>query len=230
MIDSIISLSPSMKRRLPFDHEFMDEVGKGVYDLTPEQVAEVATRYSQHKSKDDQYILTMSHMWLVRDFVCRFRGHFPETHPMTDDLVSVGIEALTEFVAQKFESFNTQQKFFTTLQGFIYERMRAYINDNRSAFSASLKTNKRRQNSDEPLEYCFAAEVNDDLMGGESNDPFLVDILDSIEQLNDVDTEEMRDLVYQFLKQNHNISEEELTDAEREALEKLTTYVRNAGL
>lgn len=80
------------------------------------------------------------------------------------------------------------------------------------------------------MEYNVASEVNDELMGGEVNDPFLVDVLDSIEALTEVDAEEMRDLVIKFLKQNHNISEEELTDEERSSLEKLTQLVRNAGV
>lgn len=230
MIESIISLNSSMKRRLPFDHDFMDEVGKGFYDLTPEQVGLVLVRYIADRSADDTYILTMSHMWLVRDLVCRFRGHFPETHPMTDDLVSVGIEAVSDFLLEEVEEDFTQQKFFENLQWFIHERMRAYINDNRSAFGASLRTNKRRLQNEEQMEYNVAVEVNDDVMGCEVNDPYLVDVLDAIEQLNDVDAEEMRDLVLHFLKQNHNIDEEELSAEERASLEKLTEFVRNAGL
>lgn len=226
MIESIISLGPSMKRRLPFDHEFMDEVGKGVYDLTPEQLVPVLQMFVNTKSEDDRYILIMSHMWLVRDLVCRFRAHFPETQPMTDDLVSVGIEAVHDFF-DTLEQFKNQQQVFERLQAFTQQRMRDYINDNRCTFGASRDTNNRRLRDGKPLEYNFATEVNDELMGGEVNDPYLIDVLDSIEALNDVDAEEMRDLVFHFLKQNHNISEEELTAEEREALERLTEYVRS---
>lgn len=237
MTESLISLKTTMKRCVPFEHEFMDEVGKGFYDLTPEQIVPVLERYLETRTEDDKYVLTMSHMWLVRDLVGRFRAHFPEMIPMTDDVVSVGIEAVSEFLmgldeklCEKIEGKPTQQQFFSKLQAFIHERMRAYINDNRSAFGACFSTNWQRQKSDEPLEYGFAAEVSDEIMGSEVNDPYLVDVLDAIEQLNDVDAEEMRDLVLHFLKQNHNIDEEELSAEERSSLERLTEFVRNAGL
>lgn len=229
MIECIISLNSAMKRKLPFDHDFMDEVGKGIYDLTPEQIVPILNRYIETRTEDDKYILTMCHMWLVRDLVCRFRAHFAETIPMTDDLVSVGIEAVADKLEKKLRPMS-QQNFFEELQSFIHNRMRDYINNNRSAFGASTRTNRYRQEAGEPLEYNVASEVNDELMGGEVNDPFLVDVLDSIEALTEVDAEEMRDLVIKFLKQNHNISEEELTDEERSSLEKLTQLVRNAGV
>ena len=105
--------------------------------------------------------------------------------------------------------------------------MRAYINDNRSLFAASFSTNWRRHVSDEPLAYNVASPLNDELVGEEPMTAYLVDVLDAIEALDMVDSEEMRDLVCHFLKEDHGISEAQLTDEEQDTLKKLTNYMRN---
>ena len=227
MLEDIISLKPSMKKQLGFDHPLMDKVK--LYKLPRKQVEEVLARYLEHRHSDDAEILILSHQWIVHEFVCRFRAYFCEVWEMTDDLVGVGLTALSEYVQEKLHEPISQLKCFRKMRAFIHERMKDYINDNISAFSASRETNKRRLKAEQPLEYNFAIELNDEIVG-EIDEPYLIDILDSIEALNEVDAEEMRDLVLKFLKQNHNISEEELTPEERASLEKLTELVRNAGV
>jgi DNA-directed RNA polymerase specialized sigma subunit len=230
MAESIISLSPSMKRRLDFDHPLLDHIPEGEAGrLNDNYIELLLAEYTKTRGQAERDELIMGFLWLVKDMVCRFRAHWKETQRMTDDLVSVGVEALTEFV-NNYEEPTTALKFFGGCQQFLHSRMRGYINDNRSTFSASKTTNQRRQKKDEPLEYNYAAELNEELAGMDVNDPLLVDIMDSIEAMNDIDAEEMRDLVLQFLDQQHNISEEELSDEERATIEKVTQLVRNAGL
>lgn len=224
MTECIISLSPTMQNRIDFEHELLDEVG--IYKLEPEQLAPVVERYAQTRDQDDAFILNHAYMWLVKDLVCRFRAHWPQTHCMTDDMVSVGLAALSEFVQKDFEA-RTESQFFTEMQSFVYERMRAYINDNRSMFSASLKTNKRRQSDDRPLEYHFAGQLNDEITGSECTDTFIVDVLDSIEALNEADAEELRDRVMDYLHDNHGITEDSLSLRERQALDELIHNLRN---
>lgn len=227
MASSIISLKPSMKKRLDFDHELMDEVG--YYKLSKEQTQPIIERYLESRSPDDAYILGMSYLWVVKDLVCRYRAHWPQVLYMTDDLVSVGMSALFEFV-DGYKEEPKERIFYSKMLRQVEGRLRDYINDNRSAFGASRESNARRERTDKPLEYNYARELHEEITGGDIDDPYFVDILDAIESLNTVDAEEMRELVLKFLDQNHHISEDELTPEEQVALEKLTDLVRNAGL
>lgn len=231
MTETIISLRPEMLNRLEFDHEFFDNVDD--YKLPIEEQEGILESYILTRDKELRDQLVLGFLWVAKDFVCRFRAHFPSTIPMTDDLCSVGMEALVDFFEDKKSKLASPvdvELVFNRIRQFIHSRMRDYINDNRSMFSACTRTNRYREQAGEPTEYNFTAELSEELTGMEVNDPLIVDILDTIEAMNDIDAEEMRDLVLGFLEQNHNISEEELTDDERRSLEKLTELVRNAGL
>jgi hypothetical protein len=220
-MSEIIDLRPSMKKRLMFDHPLFDDADD--YKVPRDQVADRVALYLENRAPHRRDELILGFMWLAKDLVARFRAHWPEVRPMTDDLCSEALAAVTVF----FDELQSGEQIFNKLQGRIRRALREYINNNRSAFSSSHKTNERREKNDQPLEYNFAIEHNDELNGELVTDPLLVDILDEVEHLSDIDQEEMRDLVLQFLEQNHNISESELSDEERESLEKLTQLVRN---
>lgn len=228
MTECIISLKTSMQQRRDFDHPLMDEVG--FYKLEPEQCQTIIKRYIQTRTEDDQYILTQCYMWVVKDMVCRFRAHWPQTLNMTDDLVGVGLEALSQFIKEgdklgvKPIPFPEQEiQFFNRIQSFIHNRMRTYINDNRSTFGGSAKTNERRKREGEELEYNFAGEIKDEITGGEVCEPWIIDLLDSMECVNDADAEEMRDKVLEFLKDEHGITP---TKRELLALDELLETLR----
>jgi hypothetical protein len=215
MSDTIISLSPTMTRRLNFQHDLMNDVDD--YTLEDEEVMPIIKRtIAGDAAARDTLILGF--MWLAKDVVCRYRAHFPETRRFTDDMCSVGLEALTEFVS----NLEQPAQFYNRAQAFINDRIRDFINDNRSVCSASRATNYRLKTADEPLEYHFAETFYEDAHGEDDYAPGFVDILDAIECLKEADKEEMHTLITMFLRQNHNIDEASLTDDERSAIEKLS--------
>ncbi len=221
MSEKIISLSPTMTRRSNFKHLLMDEVDS--YKLTPERNQIVIKKLclGDRLVRDDAIL---SHLWLAKDVVCRFRAHWPETVRMTDDLVSEAMEALTEFVDDP-DCFPSE--FFNKCQQFIVKRVTVYINDNRSICSASRTTNERRASKKHPLEYHFTQPVRDYAMGIEDPNPSYVDILDSIESLKETDREHMHTLITLFLEQDHDIDEESLSQEERKAIDKLSEIGKN---
>jgi len=223
MTETIISLNPSMKKRLDFDHPLMDTIpaGKAGKMGGIETIARLKS-YRATGSMEDRDALLMGNLWMVKDLVCRFRAHWPETLHMTDDLVSEGLVAITEFISERCEGLDTQKQFYGKAQQFIHSRLRDYINNTRSSFAASVKTNRRRQKDDKPLEYNYATEHNDELNGVQDFDPCYVDVLDSIEALADCDREEMQEMILMFLQHDHNIAEADLSDDERAALDKLS--------
>jgi len=216
MSDSVISLSPSMKKRLSFDHPVMDLSEK----MEPEQGEALIVRFLENKTKEVADQIIMGYLWVAKDLVSRFRAHWPQVIYMTDDLAGEAMTALSTFVWD-LEEFTTEKKFFNTLQASTHNHLRDYINKNRSAFSASTRTNFNRQKAEQELEYNYAAEYSDDLNGETDYHPAFIDIMDEIEQLQDVDQERMRDLIYQCLSQDHQINEEELTQDEKDFIERL---------
>lgn len=203
---NIISLSPAMNNRLLFDHVLLDQA-----DNYKKPTDECVTR--------DDYIL--GHMWVVRDLVSRFRSHFPETRRMTDDMASVGLEALTFFVSEG-RPFD-----YNSVQAFIHGRIRDFINDNRSVFSASTRTNRRREENSEPMEYHFAIPIYEDITGEDDYSTSYVDILDAVESLAETDKEHMHTLIMAALNRNHDIDEATLTEDERAAIVRLSEIGRD---
>jgi len=214
MSNSIISLAPTMTRRLNFRHDLMDNVDD--YKLKDDDVMPTikATIAGDQEARSN---LILGFMWLAKDVVSRYRAHFPETRRFTDDMCSVALEALTEFVNNLEQPAN----FYNRTQAFIQRRIKRFINDNRSVASASFNTNERRMYADEPLTYVFAQTYYEDSVGEEDYAPGFVDLLDAIEVLKETDKEEMHTLITMFLRQNHNIDESSLTEDERNAIEKL---------
>ena len=213
----VISLTPTMTKRMGFEHELFDSLN---VDSTPVGFDKIE-KLAQTLSRDD---LILASLYLVKDMVSRYRAHFPETRRMTDDLVSVGLEALTEFCDQMKNADEYRNK----LNRFLNHRMRDYINDNRSMFSASRATNERRLQSGEPLEYNFATQYSDELNGEDDYSPNYVDLLDEVEALAETDREHMYHLIMLALNKNHNIDEASLTDEERAAIDRLSEI--GAGL
>jgi hypothetical protein len=214
MSASIISLAPTMTRRLNFKHPLFDDVDD--YKIPEEEVMSFikgAIRGNQI-ARDG---LILGYMWLAKDVVMRYRAHFPETRRFTEDMVSVSLEALTEVVNSLDQPANLHNK----IQAFVQSRIRDFINDNRSISSSSIRTNFRRQSDDKPLEYNFSQQLTEDI-GEEDYHPDFVDILDSVEQLQQVDKEQMFNLIHMFLRQNHNIDEASLSEDEQNAIERLS--------
>lgn len=225
MTDTIISLTPSMQNRLNFDHELLDHVDD--WKLEKEETEPVALRYLETGSKEDRDALIMGYLWLAKDLVCRYRAHWPETICLTDDLASEAILVLTEIV-EDLKTWTNQQEFFNYCQWYICQRLRDYINDNRSICAASRATNWRRLQENQPLEYNFACEFNDELYGVNMDSSYLVDVRDAIEALGDADLEEIRDRVLYYLDAEHGISEKDLSREERASLRKLVEYLRSS--
>jgi len=200
-MESVIDLSPTMQRRMNFEHDLLDDAND--YRCAAEDA-----------TSRDQVIL--GYMWYVKDIVMRYRAHWPETRRFTDDMVSVGFEALTKYANEHFGVDWDDN----VLQRSIVSRVSDYVNDNRAIVSASRSTNARRLRAGEPLEYEFAKRYRDNV--GTSDEGYTyVDILDSIERLAETDKEQMRDLILMFLEQDHDIDEASLSDEERRAVEKL---------
>ncbi len=208
-MNQVISLSPTMTKRMGFEHDLLDTAD--TYKMT---MAEIGTN-------KDRFIL--GHMWLVKDLVSRFRAHWPETRRMTDDLCSTGLEALTEYANNNLPALWA----YNPVQAFLHGRMRDYINDNRSTFSASRATNQRREQDDAPLEYNFALTLNESLVQEDDYSPSYVDILDAIETLAETDREHMHTLIMTFLNTEHQIDEATLTDEERAAIARLSQIGRD---
>lgn len=222
MTDNVISLNPTMQQRMNFDHELLNNVND--WKLEKEETEPIILRYLETKRQEYRDTLILGHLWLAKDVICRFRAHWPETRNMTNDIASEAIIALTEFV-NCFENWKGQQEFFNHCQWFIHARVRDYINNNRSAFSASTRTNQNRKANNEPLEYNFACEFNDELFGVNIDSSYMVEVCDSIEVLGNVDLEEIRDRVLFLLDTNHDVSEKDLTHKEKESLKKLIQYL-----
>ena len=204
----IISLSPSMQRRLNFEHPLLDQTEEYKKDLVDCQ------------SRDD---FILGHMWLVKDLVMRFRAHWPQTRRFTEDLVSVGLETLTK----RASSWDAQT--LNSLQAAIHEDMRKFINDFRSISAASHSTNARRDADEKPLEYNFAKRLNERLVGCRDDGPAWIEFMDSLQRLKEADQEHMRELVYRFLESEHGIDPETLSDGEIKAIgEFLTIFDRPA--
>jgi hypothetical protein len=180
-------------------------------------------RYEWRKEADEcngRDELILGHLWMVKDMVSRFRAHWPEARRFTDDLVSVGMEAMTEF-------FTGNEYDFNKLNYFMHNRMRDFVNYNRSTFSASTKTNERREAANRPLEYNYAGQIIDDITGEDDYHVSYVDILDAVERLAEVDQEDMHTLILHFLNRNHEIDEASLTDDEKAAIARLSEIVRS---
>lgn len=207
----IISLSPGMRFRLSFSHD--------LFDLQKEHIKtrdfdDEAAKYLKGGDRDD---FLMRSIWLVKDVVSRFRAHFPETVKFTDDMVSEGVFALTEFITKLADATS----FYNRATARIHDRLRDWINNNRSICSASRSTNYRLQKEERPLEYHFVESIPIETLGEEHYSLEFVDILDSIEALRATDKEEMVALIQMFLDQEHGIDEESLTDEELRLITKL---------
>lgn len=220
-MSTVISLSPTMTRRLNFTHDLMDSVDE--YALHGTELQQQIYNWIEESRQEGRDAVILGNMWLVKDYVSRFRAHWPETRRFTDDMCGVGLEALTEYV----DSLKSRTGFLNGLKQFIHNRIRDFVNDNRSQFSASRATNQRREQEEEPVEYNYAQQLNESVIGKEDLNPSYVDILDSIESLAECDHEEMHDLIHFFLEQEHGIDEASLSDEQRQAIERLSDIGRD---
>jgi DNA-directed RNA polymerase specialized sigma subunit len=206
----VIDLAPSMQQRLNFKHDLLDE----------------APAYERdYKDSEDRDGYILGHLWLVKDVVMRYRSHFPQTRRFTEDMVSVGLEALTDYASVKEHGERTRNG----LQTKINHQIRDFINDYRADFGASRRTNERRAAKGAPLEYVFATKLKNDLMGEDFYDTAYVDILDAVESLAEADREHLHSLITLFLERDHGIDEASLTPQEQAALDWLSKIGENLG-
>jgi hypothetical protein len=218
---NVISLSPAMNRRLSFEHELKDLIDER--SLHGEALEAEVRKWLKTRKPEDRDDLILAMMWLPMDYVARFRAHWVETRRFTDDMFGVGLEALTEYV----NVLQTDEDFLKSVSQFIHNRIRDFVNDNRSTISASRATNQRRDQEDRPLEYNFAQQLSEGMVGVDDLNPCYVDILDAVERLAECDREDMHNLITMFLKQEHGIDEASLSDEERQAVERLSEIGRD---
>jgi DNA-directed RNA polymerase specialized sigma subunit len=210
-----------MKYKHAFDHPLMNLAGDYIIPRGERKAA--VDKWLATRKQEDRDAIILGTMWIVKDLVQRFRAHWPETKRFTDELVSEGVTSLTEFI----DGLESSDDFFERVSQFIHSRMRDFINDNRCAFSASARTNRRRQADDKPLEYHYAVSIQEQAIGRLDSSLQYVDIMDAVEQLADCDREDMYYLITMFLEQDHGIDEASLTDEERETVERLSDIGRN---
>lgn len=245
MSSTIIDLAPTMQIRLNFEHPLFDNVDD--YKIEVDDLP--LERFIEFRDPADRDTIILAMMWLAKDVVSRYRGHFPSIRHLTDDLCGESLLYLTEFVENL--ELDDMDDFFNKVQNHIRWRLRDYINDNRSTFSASRAQNERIEEEGGEPEYNFAVEYCDEFNSKtcedfeaidyldeiitfvrmfRSNeipmDEAKVDFMDAIDRIAEVDHEELRELVLGYLSSEHDIQEEELTPSQASLLEAVATIGR----
>jgi hypothetical protein len=169
-MDHVVRLMPGQTQAQEFQHDLLDFADD--YKLTDDQFKE-ATR-------DEQ---VLSRMWLVRRLIGRYLFHWPLTEVWLDDMVSVGLQTITEF-----EKLSSTEKLLNALQ----DRIEQSVNNLRSVVRGSFATNKRRSAANEDLEY-----VETESLHNVGADDMELQIAQYIDTLDPEDREQYIDNRYQ---------------------------------
>jgi len=169
-MDHVVRLMPGQTQAQEFQHDLLDLADE--YKIDDDKF-EDATR--------DEQIL--SRLWLVRRLVGRYLFHWPITEVWLDDMVSVGLQTLTEA-----PNLTNTEKLMDTLQ----DRIDRSINDSRSIVRGSLRTNKRRSAANEDLEYAETESLHN--VGADDTE---LQIAQYIDTLNPEDREQYLDNRYE---------------------------------
>lgn len=206
------------KKCARISHPLLD----GAVDITPQEFETYKIAFLNHDCATAREALIMGHMSRVSIIVGRFLANWPETLRFEEDMVSEGFVATTIEV-DELELATTHEKFKGSLWPKIQNRIETLLNDSRSIFSASKTTNYRRiQEGEEPV-YNYAQQIRPQLDAGmyDSSEEW-IDMLDDLESLAQEDKESFRSLIIRCMENDHDISEDDLTEAEINAINRLS--------
>lgn len=223
----IIHLTARQKNRLPFAHPLLDNRDA---ELTADEMEPLVARHlTGDRSATEALIL--GNLVLVKWLVGRYLFHWPESRRFEDDICSEGIMAVTAGI-QEIDGPVGAGTIRAILVVKIKSAIEEYLNDFRSPVHASLSTNYRRvrQGRDPEYQYTETLTGNYELherahldVGVYDDTPAYIDVLDSLEHLRAVDSEEMVDMILLAIEQQHNLLEEDLTDRERKLIAALSS-------
>lgn len=235
VINSIIHLKSWQKKRFKFHHPLLDTCRPIPEDTVPSLVGKVLAG-----DKEARQELIMGHLILVKWLVGRYLYHWRETRRFQDDICSEGVAAVVEYVDQI--TADRKDDFRAVLVVKIKFAIEVYLNDMRTLVSASRATNFRRLKDGELPEYHYhtqleghsasedgAAEYSNREASTYDDTPEYIDLLDSLERLKEIDSEEMVDMVLLVLEQQHQLLEEDLTERERELIHRLSSIGAYCG-
>lgn len=217
---NVIHLSKGQRKKVEFDHPVL-KLGKKMNE------ADILAEFNKDSPDTDKLI--MGHLYCVKNIVSRLLAHWPETQRFQEDMVSEGMAALVEAVADFDPNEDGLEEFAAIMFRKIQQAIEVMLNDNRSTFGASRTTNYKRVNNEEEPEYNYAASLREDLDAGRMSDQYdWVDMLDDVEHLTSQDKEYFRELILLFMERNHNLSVEDLTESELEAINQLAKMFGDA--
>lgn len=214
---NVIHLTSKQKTRMPFNHPLLDNAK----DLEETEIPALLFRHFKGDSQATQS-LVLGNLGLVRAIVGRFLYHWPDSRRFEDDMVSEGFTALIQVLEDL--TLRKQHHLRPMMVMRIKLNIEVMLNDLRSHAAASLRTNFKRLKAGKAPEYIFAGQLNEstDAPAGSDSGELCVDVLDCLERLQEVDSEEMVDLVLNALEQFHRIKESDLLPQDMELLLKLT--------
>lgn len=214
---NVIHLTKRQKKRSAFEHPLLGDAK----DLDQKQLVPLLERHFKGDLVATQDIV-MGSRGLVRAVVGRFLYHWPETRRFEEDMVSEGFTALVQIMETLTLAKQGHLRPMMVMK--IKLNIEIMLNDMRSQMSASLSTNFQRLKDKRAPEYIYAGQLTEDnnAVGAFDAGPTYVDIMDSLERLQEVDSEEMVDLVLNALEEFHRIKESDLSSKDTELLLKLT--------
>lgn len=210
---NIIRLTKGQKRQMKFEHPLLD----GSSPMTEERLAE------DWGNKDD---IILGHLYFIKIIVGRFLANWPETRRFTDDMVSEGMLAVTEYVSEAMKNDRPPVNFQAICWTKIRTAIEIMLNNSRSMFSPSIRAQWNLLKDGQSPIYNYANRINEDL-GPEDvpYDPDFVDILDELEHLTSTDREALRLIIYRCMEQDHNILESNITQEEIDAINSITKAI-----
>ncbi len=223
----IIHLTGRQKNRLPFSHPVLD---CREHELTVDEIGPLVERHLKGDAAATEALI-LGNLVLVKWLVGRYLFHWPESRRFEDEICSEGLVAVTEGI-REIDGPVGAGAIRAVLVVKIKSAIETFLNDFRSPIHASLSTNWRRvrQGRDPEYQYTEAVGVTPESGGSVRNDvgvyddtPAYVDVLDSLERLREVDSEEMVDMVLLAIEQQHRLLESDLTDEERKLIAALAS-------
>ena len=224
----IIHLTSRQKNLLPFAHPVL---GDRSAELTEEEVGPLVNRHlAGDKSATD--VLVMGNLVLVKWLVGRYLYHWPESWRFEEDMCSEGITAVVQGIGE-IDGPVGGGAIRAVLVVKIKKAIEEYLNDFRSPVYASLSTNYRRIRDGREPEYNYTESLGAErqcdegrsVSSGNTRDvgvyddtPAYIDVLDSLEHLKAIDSEEMVDLILLAIERQHNLLETDLTDDDRKLI------------
>jgi len=216
----VVHLRKDQQNTSKFSHP-MQKFGIDLEDEEVEQLMQVVLDESQDKKTRDKARddLILSYIHIVNWMVGRYVSNWFESREYVDDMYSEALLAVTQVVNQMTEVDlnSTLAKIIVTIK----TNIDMMLNEMRFPIHASLRTQYRRIAVGASPEYIDATIIHDDEVSVQDESFMMVDVLDSLERLQEVDSEEMIDLVLLALENHHEIRKRDISDEERELIEQL---------